>query len=134
MECHSERKEHNNPTSIFCPTCDSLICPECLASHIKKGCKGPKSLLSYATEELLPKYKAEIGNFEKQKGSFKESMEVFVSSAKSMKKELGRIKESAEDLLDRIQTLENSVGAALRTITILWKLTSKKTTGACKKR
>ena len=98
--------EHGETTNIFCETCDELMCPECLGPHSKKNCKFPISLLYYTKEQTLPKYKAELDMFERDKESFKKSVSDFINSSKNVKQQLIQLKDMTEKLLEIMESLE----------------------------
>eukprot|EP00826_Nyctotherus_ovalis_P052459 TRINITY_DN6646_c0_g1_i2.p1 TRINITY_DN6646_c0_g1~~TRINITY_DN6646_c0_g1_i2.p1 ORF type:complete len:473 (+),score=28.63 TRINITY_DN6646_c0_g1_i2:213-1631(+) len=90
-----------------------LMCLKCLSTHSKKSCKHPTYLLSYvssyywnsssiesdAGDELLPRYRERLDNFEKDMKITDEAMREFFASSKIIKEGLFKIKAKLEGLL-----------------------------------
>ena len=50
-------KVHNKAYQIICTTYEILLCLDCLSLHGEKGCKWPIGISTYASEQLVNKYK-----------------------------------------------------------------------------
>jgi len=100
--------KHRETVNIFCETCDKLMCSECLGAHSEKNCKPPIGLLHYANKEILPRYKAELDMFERDKESFEKSISNFTSSSKNIKQQVIQLKNITEKLLEVMEALERS--------------------------
>jgi len=104
--------DHGETTNIFCETCNKLMCLECLSSHAEKNCKFPISFFHYTNKETLPKYKAELDMFERDKESFEKSINDFISSSKDIKLQLFQLKSIIEKLLEVMEAVERFTNIA----------------------
>jgi len=95
-------RDHNKPIQAICTTCKELLCIKCNAFHIKKGCKNSIDLPSYATTELLPKYKSLIDDFEQRKYFIEAFVNNFVNSTEGIQQGLILLKERIEVLLEEV--------------------------------
>eukprot|EP00826_Nyctotherus_ovalis_P048061 TRINITY_DN5623_c0_g2_i2.p1 TRINITY_DN5623_c0_g2~~TRINITY_DN5623_c0_g2_i2.p1 ORF type:complete len:476 (+),score=108.61 TRINITY_DN5623_c0_g2_i2:100-1527(+) len=104
MEQNPRCQEHNKKLNSFCVSCSTLLCFKCLSEHGKKGCEYPIDLPAYAGERLLPKYKAQLVDFEVKREMIEGSVKDFIESAEGMKNELRQLKERLEQLLETVES------------------------------
>ena len=104
--------EHSETTNVFCEACNKLMCLECLGPHSEKNCKSPISLSYYANKQILPRYKAELDMFERDKQSFEKSISDFISSSKNIKQQVIQLRDIIEKLLEIIEALERLTNIA----------------------
>lgn len=95
-------KDHNRPIQAICTTCKGLLCIKCNVQHIKQGCKHSIDLPSFATTELLPKYKSLIDDFEERKYFIEALVSSFVGSTEGIQQGLLQLRERLATLLDEV--------------------------------
>eukprot|EP00826_Nyctotherus_ovalis_P026216 TRINITY_DN2048_c0_g6_i1.p1 TRINITY_DN2048_c0_g6~~TRINITY_DN2048_c0_g6_i1.p1 ORF type:complete len:476 (+),score=146.56 TRINITY_DN2048_c0_g6_i1:31-1458(+) len=113
MEQNPRCQEHGKKLNSYCLSCSSLLCFKCLSDHGKKGCKYPIDLPAFAAERLIPKYKAQLADFEARKETIEVSVKDFIVSAEGMRQELGTLRERLGALLE---TIESSIETITRGI------------------
>ena len=89
-------KLHGKPIQILCKDCSNLLCVACIEAHTTHGCKDIIDLPSYATREILPKYKSQIDNFDQRKDSIEIMMKNFLDSTDNILQGLLQLKEKYE--------------------------------------
>ena len=102
MEDLSICKDHGNPIQLICETCNKSICYECVKNHLIKGCQKITDLPTYGKDQLIPKFKSEIEDFEKQQLVIETSIDKFLSLSTGILTELTQLKVKMETLLMNI--------------------------------
>jgi len=97
-------RDHNKLIQILCKECNSLLCVGCIEEHNSKECRGMIDLSTYASKELLPKYKDQIEFFDDNKDGIEESVKSFLDSSTNIHNGLIQLKEKLEYLLGHINS------------------------------
>ena len=99
-------KDHGKPLQLICEVCHSFLCINCLSDHKKnKSCNiCPLSIIEYANDQLLPKYKKEVDEFESKKKSIEGSIGAFLDASKGLHEKLMKLKEVFDSLLESINS------------------------------
>eukprot|EP00826_Nyctotherus_ovalis_P015158 TRINITY_DN14284_c0_g1_i8.p1 TRINITY_DN14284_c0_g1~~TRINITY_DN14284_c0_g1_i8.p1 ORF type:complete len:469 (+),score=51.63 TRINITY_DN14284_c0_g1_i8:79-1485(+) len=92
-------REHSKLLEMFCTDCSTLLCTSCINEHRKKGCKCPVNLATYAEEELLAKYKANLEELKRENNTIEKSVNTFNEQSRALRANLLELKIILEELL-----------------------------------
>jgi len=109
MQGNVKCKEHGEFINAICTTCGGLMCFKCLTPHAKKGCKFPIDIFTHTKEDIMPKFKSQLDDFEKQKSTIEASIKLFVTTSEHIRSNLIELKRHISLLLESIETCADSL-------------------------
>ena len=107
MEPNPQCQNHNRPLQMYCPICKEVLCTECIRIHKEKDCVGIDFLPFYSRDNILPKYKERIEEFETKKYEIEKAINNFTASLANIRGDLIKLRGKLEDTIQNINKTLN---------------------------